>query len=69
MLRAPAEPLHYYRYAHLASKAERVNNYILAEELWLKAYEFCCCDANLEWVYRRLAFCRRHLVRNGNDFT
>lgn len=57
---------HYYKYAHLASKAERLNNYILAEKLWRRAYMFCC-DADTEWVSRRLAFCKKYLLRNGVD--
>ncbi|EET7806830.1 ANR family transcriptional regulator, partial [Escherichia coli] len=50
----------------LASKAERLNNYILAEKLWRRAYVFCC-DADTEWVSRRLAFCKKYLLRNGVD--
>ncbi|EEQ3299492.1 ANR family transcriptional regulator [Escherichia coli] len=59
---------YYERYAYLASKAERVNDYALAGELWLKAYDFCFRDVDTEWVSRRLAFCRHCLLRNGDFF-
>ncbi|HCB2340119.1 TPA: ANR family transcriptional regulator [Escherichia coli] len=54
----------YYRYANLASKAERMANYKLAEELWLKAGEYVFCDVDIEWTSRRIAFCRRQSLRN-----
>ena len=54
----------YYRYANLASKAERMANYKLAEELWLKAGEYGFRDVDIEWISRRIAFCRRQSLRN-----
>ncbi|EPQ7464145.1 ANR family transcriptional regulator [Escherichia coli] len=59
---------YYNRYAYLASRAERINDYALAEQLWLKAYDFCHCDVNIEWISRRLAFCRHSILRNGHQF-
>ncbi|ENY4460722.1 TPA: ANR family transcriptional regulator [Salmonella enterica subsp. enterica serovar Singapore] len=46
------------KFATLASKAEIAKDYRSAEELWGKAYEFCYCYANIEWVTRRIDFCR-----------
>ncbi|HAW7687635.1 TPA: ANR family transcriptional regulator [Escherichia coli] len=54
----------YYRYANLASKAERMANYKLAEALWLKASEYGFRDVDIEWISRRIAFCRRQSLRN-----
>lgn len=48
----------YMKLAKLASKAEKAKDYRSAEELWGKAYEFCYCYANIEWVTRRIEFCR-----------
>ncbi|ECC1666787.1 ANR family transcriptional regulator [Salmonella enterica] len=48
----------FHNIAKLASNAEKMFNYGLAERLWGKAGLVISDIRNIEWASRRLAFCK-----------
>ncbi|WP_115740298.1 ANR family transcriptional regulator [Escherichia coli] len=52
------EQKRFHNIAKLASNAEKMFNYGLAERLWRKAGLVSSDIRNIEWASRRLAFCK-----------
>ncbi|EMW3203679.1 ANR family transcriptional regulator [Escherichia coli] len=54
----------YYTFAYQASKAEALCDYESAEYLWRKASAYCSKQENIEWITKRINFCKKHHKNN-----